>query len=70
MKINKLFTLFAIVATFVSGCELAKDAMPEVNDENCNDARIAEIKNSDVQQEFATQCALRGSFKPSSGQKW
>lgn len=64
MKANKVLTLAlaALVAALVAGC--GKQAMPEVNDENCE--HIAKIiKDKEMQQEFSGLCLRRGTFKPS-----
>jgi entry exclusion lipoprotein TrbK len=75
MKANKVLTLAlaALMAALVAGCDNkpAKQAMPEVNDENCKPASIAKIEDKGMQQEFSSQCLRRGgTFKPSEKKEW
>jgi len=79
MKTNKVLTLAlaALVAALVAGCgkkpdeQPAKQAMPEVNDENCKPASIAKIEDKGAQQAFSSLCLRRGGgFKPSEKKEW
>ncbi len=75
LRANIARSIIAIAAAFaVAGCsQRAEDnlieTMPEVNDENC-DKKIAEIKNKELQQEFASKCLRRGDFVPSPKRQW
>lgn len=73
MKANKALTVAALVAALVAGCdnEPAKQAIPEVNDENCKHENIAKIADKGMQQEFSSLCLRRGGdFKPSPKREW
>jgi len=79
MKTNKVLTLAlaALVVALVAGCgkkpdeQPAKQAMPEVNDENCKPASIAKIEDKGAQQAFSSLCLRRGGgFKPSEKKEW
>nr|WP_317623859.1 entry exclusion lipoprotein TrbK [Acidovorax sp. SUPP3334]BDH38419.1 entry exclusion lipoprotein TrbK [Acidovorax sp. SUPP3334] len=78
MKTNKVLTLAlaALVAALVAGCgekpaEPAKQALPEVSDENCKPASVAKIEDKGAQQAFSSLCLRRGGgFKPSEKKEW
>lgn len=69
MSAQRLFAaiMAAALVALTVGCDNkpALQAMPEVNDENCMLANIQKIEDKGIQQEFAGECARRGTFKPS-----
>ena len=68
-----LFLAPAVLAiALLSGCDgkSGADTMPEVNDENCQDANILKIRDKEMRQEFAGKCLRRGGFKPSPPHAW
>jgi entry exclusion lipoprotein TrbK len=79
MKTKKALTLAlaALVVALIAGCgekppeQPVKQAMPEVNDENCTPTSIAKIENKGMQQAFSSLCLRRGGgFKPSEKKEW
>ncbi len=68
MKSVKILPLVATasLAIFLSGC--FEEKMPEVNDANCKTENIKKIEDRTIQQEFASKCLRRGTFKKSSGE--
>lgn len=53
-----------------STAESAKSGGREVNDANCQFEAIKQIKDKTEQQEFASQCQRRGTFKPTTNKSW
>ncbi|MBM6550041.1 entry exclusion lipoprotein TrbK [Marinomonas ostreistagni] len=51
-KLKYIAGLFA-VAAFTTACS---EQMPEVNDENCTQANIQQIEDSQAREEFSDQC--------------
>lgn len=79
MKTNKSCTLAlaAFMVSLITGCgekpavQPVKQAMPEVNDENCTPASVANIADKGMQQAFSSLCLRRGGgFKPSQKKAW
>jgi entry exclusion lipoprotein TrbK len=47
-----------------------KKQLPAVNDENCKPENLQKMQDKEMREELASLCIRRGTFKPSSGQKW
>lgn len=48
----------------------AENAKREVNDANCQFDALKQIEDKAEQQEFASQCQRRGTFKPTAKKSW
>jgi len=72
MKANKTLILTATLSTLMAGCDNTseKQALPEVNEENCKPENIDKIKSKEMQQEFSNRCFLRNNFKQSPKREW
>lgn len=42
----------------------------EINDENCQPEKLAQIERKDVREAVAGACLRRGEFKPSAPREW
>ncbi|MFT0211346.1 entry exclusion lipoprotein TrbK [Pseudomonas sp. F1_0610] len=59
--------LLSLGALFFVGC--AEPVPPEVNDENCETAKIEKMDKR-IRTEFADKCVTRSRFKPSEPVRW
>lgn len=63
---QKTLLIAAVMAALLAGCEKqpAIQAMPEVNDTNCQIEAIKKIKDRATREEFAGLCSTRPRIGP------
>ena len=69
---KNILIIASILTTVMAGCD-RNQAMPEVNNENCQTAKIMQIKDEATRQEFGKICSRRlaqPNSLPSNPKRW
>ncbi|WP_017842837.1 entry exclusion lipoprotein TrbK [Methylotuvimicrobium buryatense] len=70
-----ILILVTVMPAFLAGCdpEPAEQAMPEVNDENCQLEKIMQIADRTTREQFSGLCSRRSTGAetlPANPKKW